>query len=77
MYNAEDEIDKSISINLDNLEQDNINHSLSLGNSGVSGDYGNGNAGGWVKENMYIVAFIYDNTTFEIQQVEQAHLITQ
>ena len=76
VYNAKEEIDKSISINLDNLEQNNINHSLSLGNSGVNGDYGNGNAGGWNKNNMYIVAFIYDNTTFEIQQVEEVHLIT-
>jgi len=77
VYNTDEEIDKSYTIDLGDLEISNMDHSLSLGYSGVSGDYGNGNAGDWVKENMYIVAFIYDNTTFEIEQVEEVHLITQ
>ena len=70
VYNTDEEIDKSYTINLDNLEQYNIDYSLN------TLELGNGNAGGWNKNNMYIVAFIYDNTTFEIQQVEEIHLIT-
>ena len=70
VYNKEEEINKTYGINLDNLEQYNIDYSAN------TVELGNGNAGGWAKENMYIVAFIYDNTTFEIQQVEEVHLIT-
>ena len=70
VYNKEEEINKTYGINLDNLEQYNIDYSAN------TVELGNGNAGGWAKENIYIVAFIYDNTTFEIQQVEEVHLIT-
>ena len=70
VYNKDEEINKTYSINLDNLEQYNIDYSAN------TVELGNGNAGGWVKENMYIVAFIYNNTTFEVQQVEEVHLIT-
>jgi len=70
IYNSDEEIDKSYTINLDNLQQYNINYSLN------TIELGNGNSGGWNKNNMYIVAFIYDNTTFEIQQVAEVHLIT-
>ena len=71
IYNRDEEIAKSYTINLDNLEQYNIDYSLN------TLELGNGNAGGWNKNNMYLVAFIYDDDTFEIQQVEEEHLITQ
>ena len=70
VYNKDEEINKTYSINLDNLEQSNIDYSAN------TLELGNGNAGEWVKENMYIVAFIYNSATFEVQQVEEVHLIT-
>ena len=38
---------------------------------------GNGNAGDWNKDNMDIVAYIYNKNTKEIVQVEEANLITK
>jgi len=69
-YIAGQQIEKTINYDLYSLEQSNIDYSAN------TAEMGNGNAGDWVKENMHIVAFIYDNTTFEIQQVEEVHLIT-
>ena len=71
IYTPNQEITKSYTINLDDLEQYNINYSLN------TLELGNGNAGEWNKDNMYIIAFIYDNTTFESQQVEEANLVIQ
>ncbi len=48
------------------LEQSNIDYSTTEG--------GAGNAGGWNAENISVIAYIYDNTTKEIAQVEDAHL---
>jgi thiol-disulfide isomerase/thioredoxin len=62
-------IDKSYSINLSELEQYNIDYSANTAESG------NGNAGGWVAENMSVVVYIYNTTTKEIVQVEEVHLI--
>jgi len=68
-YVAGQEIDKTINYDLATLEQDNINYSINN-----SAELGNGNAGGWVAENLSIVAYIYNTTTMEIVQVEEAHL---
>ena len=60
--------EKTISVNLSTLEQFNINYSQN------TAELGNGNAGGWDALNMSVIAYIYDNTTKEILQVEEAHL---
>jgi len=62
-------IDKSYSINLSELEQYNIYYSAN------TAELGNGIAGGWVAANMSVIAYIYNTTTMEIVQVEEAHLI--
>ena len=67
-YTAGDEITKSISVNLNTLEQYNIDYSA---NTAINGS---GNSGGWNASNMSVIAYIYDNTTKEIVQVEEAHL---
>ena len=61
-------IEKSYPINLSELEQYNIDYSAN------TAELGNGNAGSWVDENMSVVAYIYNTTTNEIVQVEEAHL---
>lgn len=70
-YYKDDEINKNYSINLDELQQFNINYSLN------TLELGNGNSGEWNINKLYIVVFIYDYNTFEIQQVEEKKLITQ
>ncbi|MBT5090238.1 MAG: Omp28-related outer membrane protein, partial [Flavobacteriales bacterium] len=67
-YSSGDEIIEPIIINLTTLEQYNIDYSV---NTAINGS---GNAGGWNAENMSVIAYIYDNTTKEIVQVEEAHL---
>ena len=64
-----DDFQRIYSINLNTLEQNNINFSTN------SLFQGNGNAGGWIKENMNIIAYIYNTSTYEILQVEEADLI--
>ena len=71
VYYQGEEIDKTINIDLNTLEQFNIDYSAN------TAELGNGNAGGWVKENMSVIAYIYNTNNYEIQQVEEAHLITQ
>lgn len=61
-------IESSFDINLAELEQYNIDYSTN------EAELGNGNAGGWNIENMSVIAYIYDNTTKEIVQVEESHL---
>ena len=61
-------VEKTINYNLSTLEQFNINYSQN------TAELGNGNAGGWDSSNMSVIAYIYDNTTQEILQVEEAHL---
>ena len=68
-YTSGDNIPKSITINLSTLEQYNIDYSAN------TAEAGNGNAGGWVAENISVIAYIYDNATQEIVQVEEVHLI--
>lgn len=70
VYYQGEEIDNTININLSALEQDNIDYSINTAESG------NGNAGGWVKENMNVIAYIYSTNNYEIQQVEEMRLIT-
>lgn len=67
--NAGEIIEKSISINLTDLQLENIDYSI---NDAFAG---NGNAGNWTYENMSIIAYIYNTSTMEIVQVEEAHLI--
>ena len=50
------------------LEQFNVDYSENIA------ELGNGIAGGWVPENMQIVAYIYNVNTKEILQVEESHL---
>ena len=64
-----DVIEKVYNINLTELEQYNIDYSLN------TAELGNGNAGGWVSENLSIIEYIYNNSTKEIMQVEEAYLI--
>ena len=61
-------INKSTNINLSELEQYNIDYSAN------TAELGNGNAGNWVADNLSVVAYIYNATTNEIVQVEEAHL---
>ena len=63
------EIERIINYNLANLEQLNIDYST----NNIS-ELGNGNAGGWDASNMSVIAYIYDNTTKEILQVEEEQL---
>ena len=70
-YIAGQQIEKTINYDLYSLEQSNIDYSAN------TAEMGNGNAGDWVKENMSVIAYIYNTNNYEIQQVEEAHLITQ
>ena len=70
-YTQGQEIEKSVNIDLATLEQLNIDYSAN------TAELGNGNAGGWEKENMHVIAYIYNLDTYEIVQVEQVDLITQ
>lgn len=70
-YSQGEEIEKSVSINLSDLEQFNIDYSAN------TAELGNGNSGGWEKENMHVIAFVYNTDTYEIVQVEEVNLITQ
>ena len=58
-------ITKDHTINLSELEQDNISYSQSLGS---------GNAGGWDYNNMHVIAYIYKVSNQEIVQVEESKL---
>lgn len=68
-FNSGEIIEKSISINLTELQLENIDYSF---NGAFNG---NGNAGAWKAENLSVVAYIYNTSTMEIVQVEEAHLI--
>ena len=61
-------ITHTYSFDFNNLELTNIDAS----NNTLAN--GNGNAGGWNKNNMHLVTYIYDVTNYEIIQVEQIHL---
>ena len=67
-YSAGQIIEKTIAYDLSYLEQLNIDYSFQ------NEQYGNGNAGGWNASNMSVVAYIYNDITKEILQVEEANL---
>jgi hypothetical protein len=67
-YTAGNKFERAITVSLSSLEQYNIDYSE---NTAINGS---GNAGGWVAENMSVVAYIYNTITKEIVQVEEAHL---
>ena len=67
-YVAGQQIEKNINYNLAALEQFNIDYSTN------TAEMGNGNAGGWNANNMSVVAYIYNTSTKEILQVEEAPL---
>ena len=67
-YEEDEIIYKVYNFNLADLEQENINTSYTL-------DDGNGNAGGWDENNMNVVAYIYNTSNWQIEQVEEVHLI--
>jgi len=67
-YTSADKIEQTILVNLSTLEEFNINYSQN------TAELGNGNAGEWNSSNMSVIAYIYDNTTQEILQVEEANL---
>ena len=67
-YANTNNIEKTINYDLALLEQFNIDYSAN------TAELGNGNAGGWNSSNMSVIAYIYDNTTQEILQVEEIHL---
>jgi len=68
-YVAGQQIEKIINYDLTTLAQFNIDYSTN------TAEMGNGNAGGWDANNMSVVAYIYNTTTKEIAQVEEALLI--
>ena len=67
-YNSRQQIEKTINYDLTSLEEFNINYSIN------TAEFGNGNAGDWNASNMSVIAYIYNATTKEILQVEEAHL---
>ena len=67
-YIAGEEVQTTINYDLATLEQFNVDYSENIA------ELGNGIAGGWVPENMQIVAYIYNVNTKEILQVEESHL---
>lgn len=67
-YSAGQIIEKTIAYDLTALEQLNIDYSFQ------NDALGNGNAGGWNASNMSVVAYIYNDITKEIMQVEEADL---
>ena len=67
-YTESEKITKSIAINLSELEQFNINHSQN------NLFQGNGNSGGWNLDNIHVIAYVYDVSSYEIMQVEEIGL---
>ena len=76
--------DVSLSTNISNGENYTHNYSVNLVDlENFNIDYsnntlfqGNGESGGWNQNNISILAYIYDNSNYEILQVEYASLAT-
>ena len=76
--------DVSLSTNISNGESYTHNYSVNLVDlENFNIDYsnntlfqGNGESGGWNQNNISILAYIYDNSNYEILQVEYASLAT-
>ena len=71
IYSISDGIETIINYDLASLEQFNIDYSQN------TAELGNGNAGGWNVSNMSVIAYIYDNSTKEILQVEEVYLMNK
>ena len=67
-YIAGEQIETLINYDLATLEQSNMDYSTN------TAELGNGNAGDWNASNMSIIAYIYNTTTKEIMQAEEAYL---
>lgn len=67
-YSIGEEILETITYDLDSLEKYNIDYSM------LTAELGNGESGDWNADNMSIIAYIYNNSTKEIIQVEETHL---
>ena len=65
-----DKINKSITVNINALQQENISYSNSI-------ESGNGNAGGWNTNNMSIVAYVYNTETLVIEHTVKHHIINE
>ena len=60
--------EKNYSVNITDLENQNEDYSLN------TLFMGNGNCKNWEEDNMEIVVYVYNTTSYEIVQVEQIHL---
>ena len=69
IYNG-DIFNHTYSIDLSDLEDNNIQNSLNM-------NQGNGNAGGWDANNLYVIAYVYDVSNYEILQVEEKSLLAK
>ena len=69
IYNG-DIFNHTYSIDLSDLEDNNIQNSLNM-------NQGNGNAGGWDANNLYVIAYVYDVSNYEILQVEYTSLLAK
>jgi len=61
--------EKNYSVNIADLENQNEYYSLN------TLFMGNGNCKEWIEDNMEIVVYVYNTSSYEIVQVEQIHLI--
>ena len=68
-FNSGDTWDKNYTVNISALESQNENYSLN------TLFMGNGNCTGWDEENMEVIAYIYNNSNYEIVQAEKIPLI--
>jgi len=66
-YTQDEIITKIYDLNINDLKQENINASNTF-------IFGNGNAGGWDENNINVVAYIYNTSNWQIEQVEEVHL---
>jgi hypothetical protein len=68
--NNGDSFNHTYSLDLSDLEDNNIQNSLSM-------NQGNGNSGGWDANNLYVIAYVYDASNYEILQVEEKSLLAK
>ena len=66
--NAGDQFSNSFSCIISDLENNNIEHSQNTLTLGT------GNAGNWNINNLYVLAYIYDVSSYEILQVKEKPL---
>ena len=71
--NNGDSFNHTYSIDLSDLENQNIEYSQNL----PPGELGNGNSGGWDANNLYVITYVYDASNYEILQVEEKSLLVK